>query len=685
MSNSPFILNQKINNLYNDIANNNPSTLLASNNTWTGTNNFNQIPTCPTAPLNDDSNKVATTEFVQSAIPTVTGFATLAGNNTYTGQNVFNGFCPQSILAPVFNDDLTNKLYVDNTVASVPVSTLQQVLTAGNTTDLTAEFRNNLTTPTYINTISSTGMSSNNDVAINTTAGKVFLLSTADIDLNTTNGDINLDTPNGVVNINGSAYPPSSVTTASNLAGGIASQIPYQSIANTTAFIANGSSGQYLKSNGTSAPSWATITIPPTPTLNQVLTAGSFGIFPNTLNMVNNTTDVATSLNGTAIEVAFDNGLAPSQTATYGYDNLTSTGNGSAFTIASTETLNLSALDTAGTGKGIFIDNTTPNIQYSTGGFGDFIRIANNGTITSQSVTNSLIADLSPNYLALQHPATQTAMDLDSDLGMRFSTASSGIYSNFSATQLQFSSTPNTSLMTASGFRGDLFNNTGSIVSASAFFPSFVQSSSAGYGTPQTFSNLSYTPSTKLLTCNINGNCAGTATNANNILVADNQVSANYYVPFVSGTSGQQAVYIDASSPYQYNPVQNLLTVGTLALNTGTTGVTFSAGALSAIVSSTGGQTTQEFKWVPTTVVGTMTTFNITNRRSNGIYRIFIVNNTGVSFTINGALLNTAGASNKTSFSNTTIANGSTWIMKIQVVDFNTGNAVNAIDLTNYA
>jgi hypothetical protein len=45
-------------------------------------------------------------------------------------------------------------------------------------------------------------------------------------------------------------------TTAVNLAGGIASQIPYQSAAGTTVFIPNGTSGQVLKSNGTSAPSW---------------------------------------------------------------------------------------------------------------------------------------------------------------------------------------------------------------------------------------------------------------------------------------------------------------------------------------------------------------------------------------------------------------------------------------------
>lgn len=45
-------------------------------------------------------------------------------------------------------------------------------------------------------------------------------------------------------------------TTSANLAGGIASQIPYQAGPNSTAFIPNGTAGQILTSNGTSAPSW---------------------------------------------------------------------------------------------------------------------------------------------------------------------------------------------------------------------------------------------------------------------------------------------------------------------------------------------------------------------------------------------------------------------------------------------
>jgi hypothetical protein len=47
---------------------------------------------------------------------------------------------------------------------------------------------------------------------------------------------------------------------STNLKGGIASQIPYQSAANTTTFIPNGTIGQLLQSNGASAPSWVTAT-----------------------------------------------------------------------------------------------------------------------------------------------------------------------------------------------------------------------------------------------------------------------------------------------------------------------------------------------------------------------------------------------------------------------------------------
>jgi hypothetical protein len=49
------------------------------------------------------------------------------------------------------------------------------------------------------------------------------------------------------------------VGTATNLAGGAASQVPYQTGAGATAFVANGTAGQVFKSNGASAPTWADI------------------------------------------------------------------------------------------------------------------------------------------------------------------------------------------------------------------------------------------------------------------------------------------------------------------------------------------------------------------------------------------------------------------------------------------
>lgn len=50
-----------------------------------------------------------------------------------------------------------------------------------------------------------------------------------------------------------------SVGSATNLAGGAASQIPYQTGSGATAFLANGTAGQVLTSNGSSAPSWGGI------------------------------------------------------------------------------------------------------------------------------------------------------------------------------------------------------------------------------------------------------------------------------------------------------------------------------------------------------------------------------------------------------------------------------------------
>ena len=50
----------------------------------------------------------------------------------------------------------------------------------------------------------------------------------------------------------------STATTSTNLAGGVAGAIPWQSAASTTGFTAAGTTGQVLTSNGTSVPTWTT-------------------------------------------------------------------------------------------------------------------------------------------------------------------------------------------------------------------------------------------------------------------------------------------------------------------------------------------------------------------------------------------------------------------------------------------
>jgi hypothetical protein len=65
------------------------------------------------------------------------------------------------------------------------------------------------------------------------------------------------DVPTLNQNTSGNA---TTATTATNLAGGSAGTIPYQSAAGTTAMLAIGSSGQVLQSNGAAAPSWAAAT-----------------------------------------------------------------------------------------------------------------------------------------------------------------------------------------------------------------------------------------------------------------------------------------------------------------------------------------------------------------------------------------------------------------------------------------
>jgi hypothetical protein len=329
-------------------------------------------------------------------------------------------------------------------------------------------------------------------------------------------------------------------------------------------------------------------------------------------------------------------------------------------------------------GTAVRIDGDCPVVEYKTGAsIGDFIRFSNNGEIVTQSVTNSAITDIQPNSLVLSHPSAQTAMDLDSDLGMRFSTALSGVNSNFSSSQIQFNSSPLTSLMNASGYRGSIYNNAGTTSSPTPVFPSFVPSSVAGYGSPSTFSNLSYTPSTNLLSANISGS-AGSATNATNVAIIDQPTTnTTYYLTFVTATSGNQPTYVD-SSTLTYNSSTNLLLVNGLQLGTATNSVTFASNSLTIDCNSA---SSREFNFP---ITADMNGLNLTNRRTNGVYKVMITNTSGANRTINNTLATTTGQPNRTSYNpSAVISVGDTWIMTIKVQNF-AGTQYNCVSLEKF-
>jgi hypothetical protein len=72
-------------------------------------------------------------------------------------------------------------------------------------------------------------------------------------------------------------------TTASNMSGGAAGEIPYQTGSGTSGFSAAGSSGQALISGGTSAPTWYA------PTASQMIFAGTSGILTSDASLTYST------------------------------------------------------------------------------------------------------------------------------------------------------------------------------------------------------------------------------------------------------------------------------------------------------------------------------------------------------------------------------------------------------------
>jgi hypothetical protein len=204
--------------------------------------------------VNIGSSYVVTTVGVITFGTTSITFAEFSNSQVYTAGT---GLTLTGTTFSITNTGVANASY--GTASSVPTIAINaqgQITSASNTA--IAINGNQITSGTVGVAYGGTNLSSY-------TAGDMLYATGS-----TTLAKLNIGATNYVLTSSGSApqYVAQSTlsvgsattaTTATNLAGGIASQIPYQTAAGTTAFIANGTAGQVLTSAGTSVPTWSGI------------------------------------------------------------------------------------------------------------------------------------------------------------------------------------------------------------------------------------------------------------------------------------------------------------------------------------------------------------------------------------------------------------------------------------------
>lgn len=150
---------------------------------------------------------------------------------TTVGSNLFTLTNPSAITFPRFN--------ADNTVSSLDAATFRTAIGAGTSSTTGTVTSIATTSPITGGTITGTGTIGINAASANTASYVVQ----RDASGNFAAGTI-------------TAALTGNASTATSLAGGGAGQVPYNTASGATSFLAAGTSGQILRSNGTSAPTW---------------------------------------------------------------------------------------------------------------------------------------------------------------------------------------------------------------------------------------------------------------------------------------------------------------------------------------------------------------------------------------------------------------------------------------------
>jgi uncharacterized protein (DUF2345 family) len=510
-------------------------------------------------------------------------------------------------------DGILNVGTINYTTLNPPISTptLEQVLTARNTSIIPIILEENLENITSRATLSSRallmnntgtgitasygneGISTNDLYTINSNNTLTLSSTIGDIDI-TSSANINLITPLGNVNINGSAYPPAvNILEAVLTAGNIATD-------KDIVFI-------------------NTVVGPLTTTLNSgsLITDGGF-LLQTYDPLAITTTQGSISLTSTNDDINLDAELDISLTSQNSAINLTAGSNNSGtnvitltapygnIDITSGVDITLQAETTTGgiinmnAYNGVLINGYQSNSTTTLNGYTIITNEENNPPFINEMNLSS--ASLSVQTTNTVSNATSYSIISPADLELYTTTDGSNSStitltpttlnyqrSGTTATFFTFNYTGNeifrydTSGITMATGKTITGNFTGTATSATAititessstagtFYPTFVNSDGSGKSVRIDL-NMTYSTTTDTLTCtNFAGNATSstTATNSTNVGITSDNTSGTYYIPFVktSGTGNKGLFIDDTTTPFTFNPNTSTLTATNFAGN----------------------------------------------------------------------------------------------------------------------
>lgn len=399
--------------------------------------------------------------------------------------------------------------------------------------------------------------------------------------------------------ISGNAATATTATKATNLAGGAVGNVPYQTAADTTAFLATGANGQVLTLTS-GVPSWTTpstgtvtsvsgtgtvsgISLSGTVTTTGNLTLGgtldlsspptignttpNTGVF--TTLTVNDNTTLGTSNSDTINFVGrINSDFDPATDNTYDLGRVGHEWRN--LYIDGTANIDSLIADTADINAGT-IDNTT--IGATTASTGKFTTIDFSSTLAVSGATGSAGQVLTSNGASAPTWTTPvayaTVTDDTTTNAVRYPLFADQTTGNLATTLVsstKYNYNPSSGLLTATGFSGSGASLTSLPAGQlSGTIPSGVLGNSSLFvGTTSIALNRS-SSAQSLTGVNIDGSAgsattAGTATNANNVAITDDTTTASdMYVSWVTSTTGNLPIKV-SSTKLKFNPSTGVLT-----------------------------------------------------------------------------------------------------------------------------